>query len=79
MKAEKSVTLVYTFVGIVSGIASSYFESIYLSLLLPLVFYAATLPLFLKFIKQKRKKFLTSSMVSFLLWWFVIWILLINI
>jgi len=79
MKAEKSVVLVYTFLGVVLGAASSYLQNIYLAFAVPFVVYAATLPAFWKLVRQKRKKLLTSSFVSFVLWWLVVWILLVNI
>lgn len=79
MKVEKTVVLVYTFVGIVLGVASSYFSNIYIAIIIPFAVYAATLPAFMKLVKQKRKKLVTSSFVSFLLWWLVIWLLLTNI
>jgi len=79
MKAEKAVVLAYTFIGISLGAISSYIGNLYLALIIPFAVYAVTLPVLMKLVTQKKKKFLTSSFVSFVLWWLVVWILLINI
>jgi predicted membrane-bound mannosyltransferase len=79
MKAEKSVAIFYTLLGIALGVVSNYLANIYLAILIPLIAYALTLPALLKFTWHKKKKFIPNSLVSFLLWWFVVWILLINI
>jgi uncharacterized membrane protein YfcA len=79
MKAEKTVAVLYTFLGIVLGVVSSYLPDIYLALIIPFVLYAATLPALLKLVWYKKKKLIPNSLVSFLLWWFLVWILIINI
>jgi len=78
MKAEKTVVLVYTLAGIALGVVSNYVGNIYLALIIPFAVYAVTLPALMKLV-QKKKKLATTSFVSFILWWIVAWILLINI
>jgi hypothetical protein len=84
MKVEQFITLGYLILGISLGILSNHLikngYNLSFALIFPLIAYFISLfPLF-KVVKQKKKTWLFyNSFVTFILIWFLTWILLYNL
>jgi len=80
MKIARVATIAFTFLGMLVGLLSTYFDLLPY-LLFSLVIYLIPLVVGLKLLKTKKKRwlFFYNSFITFVLIWFVVWILLYNL
>ncbi len=76
MKIEKIVILVFFGLGIVSGIISNFFvnsQNFFLSIIVPIVIYFGCLIPFKNLIKKKKFKIILDTLITFILFWLLVW------
>ena len=84
MRADQIIVFAYFLLGTGLGIVSNYFNeafgSIVLAIVVPFVVYtASSFPLF-QLAKHKKKNWLVkNSLITFILVWFIVWIIAHNI
>jgi len=77
MKTERIVILVFTALGVVAGIISSYLDLLF-AIVVSLAMMIVPIAIMLRFFPGKKEKqwFIQNSIITFILIWFVVWILL---
>jgi len=83
MKVDQVIVFTYFILGIVLGEVSNYFNKVLGSLLLafivPFALYIfSTFPLFTLFKQKKKKWLIQNSFITFILVWFIVWIIAHN-
>jgi len=81
-KTDQKLASAYLALGAACGLLSNSLTNIMLpyALILPLVIYAATTFALLRFARgQKRMPMITTSFLTFVLVWAVVWVVLFNI
>jgi len=83
VRIERTILFVFLTLGILIGFTSNYFnkalDNLAFALITPLVVYLAAQVPFMKFVKDKKKKWIFyNSFLTFFLIWIVVWILLHN-
>jgi hypothetical protein len=84
VRIERTILFVFLALGILVGFISNYLikslNSLTLALLTPLVFYLIAQSPFMRFVKDKKKRWIFyNSFLTFFLIWIVVWIFLYNI
>jgi len=84
VRIERTILFVFLALGILLGFISNYLikslNSLTLALLTPLVFYLIAQAPFMRFVKDKKKRWIFyNSFLTFFLIWIVVWIFLYNI
>lgn len=80
MKTDQTVTLVFSFLGLLLGFFSNLISHLMLAILIPLIVYIAVLYYFIKRSKVKKKRpIITNSIISYFLLWLIVWIFLFNL
>jgi len=80
VNVEKTLTILFVGLGILSGFLSKLFGDLTLSISLPLLIYFIFQVLSFKFIKsRKSRSIFYTGFMAFVLIWLVTWIILYNI
>jgi len=84
MKIDQVVVAIYVLLGAALGLVSNYFNknlaSLILAFIIPLAVYLITVFPLIKFVKQKKRKWLIqNSLMAFFLIWFIVWIIAHNV
>jgi len=84
VKIERTILFVFLALGILTGFASNYFNktlgNLAFALITPFVVYLAAQAPFMKFVKDKKKKWIFyNTFPTFFLIWLVAWIFLHNL
>lgn len=80
MNLDKKLIGIYTLLGVVLGVVSNYFSSLIYQLAIPLAVYLISFFILIRYEKSKKPKWLFyNSFLTFLLVWFMVWILLYNL
>lgn len=75
MKEDQIIVIAFSALGIVAAIISNYSGGI-LSFVIPSIIYIASCSLLIKLVKSKITNLIVSSLVTFVLFWLIVWILL---
>lgn len=75
MKTDQIIIIAFSILGIIAGIISNYFVGI-LSFATPILIYIVSFLPVVKFVKSKLTNLISSSLVTFVLIWLLVWILL---
>lgn len=76
MKIEKIATLVFFGSGVISGVISNFFvdsQNFFLSIVIPIVIYFGCLLPFKNLVKEKRLKVILDTLITFVLFWLLVW------
>ncbi len=75
MNLDQKIAIIYSLLGVTAGFISNFFIG-----WVPLILYLISIPLLIKL--ERKKKFLWlfyNSFFTFVLVWFIVWILLFNL
>ncbi len=77
MNLKQQITLLYTGLGIVCGIVSYLAVNLTWALIVPLIIYAISNAVLLKYIKtNEMKKLSYNNLITFILVWMTVWVFL---